>query len=175
MNSIALVISHRQRFCNFHADATFPLHQDLGYWPSPQVLGVEETSTCTFSLAVDDSMEENGCLLYLPGSHIAKMVRPHVPLNKSREDGHALTILLTDEEKGAIRLAPARRRSVTVHDEYVIHGSNGNRCPDKQRRTYVVAFRPKKVVNAERKIGFTHSHNDQVNWDTFNDLLPYED
>jgi phytanoyl-CoA hydroxylase len=120
-------------------------------------------------------MEENGCLLYLPGSHIAKMVRPHVPLNKSREDGHALTILLTDEEKGAIRLAPARRRSVTVHDEYVIHGSNGNRCPDKQRRTYVVAFRPKKVVNAERKIGFTHSHNDRVNWDTFNDLLPCED
>mmetsp|Transcript_17685 Transcript_17685/g.26411 ORF Transcript_17685/g.26411 Transcript_17685/m.26411 type:complete len:310 (+) Transcript_17685:72-1001(+) len=156
-------------------DASFPLHQDLGYWPSPEVLGVEETSTCTFSLAVDDSMEENGCLLYLPGSHIAKRVRPHVPLNKSREDGHALTIHLTDEEKDAIRLAPARRGSVTVHDEFVIHGSNGNRCADKQRRTYVVAFRPKKVVDAERKIGFTHSHNDQVNWDTFNDLLPSND
>ena len=25
------------------------------------------------------------------------------------------------------------------------------------------------VVEAERAIGFTHSHNDVVNWDTFND------
>jgi hypothetical protein len=24
-------------------------------------------------------------------------------------------------------------------------------------------------VEAERRIGFTHSHNDDVNWDTFND------
>ena len=39
--------------------------------------------------------------------------------------------------------------------------------PNKQRRTYVVAYRPKRVVEAERKIGFTHSHNDDVNWDTF--------
>ena len=58
-----------------------------------------------------------------------------------------------------------------IHDEYVIHGSSGNRSKDKQRRTYVVAFRPKVVVDAERKIGFTHSHNDVVNWDTFNDII----
>jgi hypothetical protein len=74
-----------------------------------------------------------------------------------------------DETKGDdIRLSPATKRgSVSIHNEYVVHGSGENRMPNKQRRTYVVAYRPKRVVEAERKIGFTHSHNDDVNWDTF--------
>jgi len=148
-------------------DAVFSWHQDMGYWPSAKVLGVMETSTCTFSLAVDDSTEENGCLKYVVGSHLSKKLRPHVPLGNSRDDSHALS-LDVDETKGdEIRLAPARRGSVTIHDEYVIHGSGGNRCADKQRRTYVVAYRPNVVVKAERRIGFSHSHNDEVNWDTF--------
>ena len=64
-------------------------------------------------------------------------------------------------------LAPASRGSVTVHDEYVVHGSGGNWCGDRQGRTYVIAYRPGAVVAAERRIGFTHSHNDEVNWDSF--------
>ena len=72
-----------------------------------------------------------------------------------------------DERVETIRYAPARRGSVTIHNEFVVHGSGGNKLPNKQRRTYVLAYRPKTVVDAERSIGFTHSHNDQVNWDTF--------
>jgi len=150
-------------------DAIFSMHQDMGYWPSPKVLGVEETSTCTFSLAIDDSTEENGCLEYVVGSHASKTLRPHVPLAKSRDEGHALTIEVDESKGDEIRLAPAQRGCVTIHDEYVVHGSGGNRCPNKQRRTYVLAYRPKKVVDAERKIGFTHSHNDKINWDTFDE------
>lgn len=149
------------------SDAVFSWHQDMGYWPSPDVLGVKETSTCTFSLAVDDSMEENGCLRYVVGSHKDKMLRPHSPLGNSRDDAHALTINVNEENGDVIKSAPASRGSVTIHDEYVVHGSPGNSSPIKQRRTYVVAFRPRRVVEAERKIGFTHSHNDSVNWDTF--------
>ena len=148
-------------------DAVFSWHQDMGYWPSAKVLGVDETSTCTFSLAVDDSMEENGCLRYVIGSHKSNSLRPHKPLVNSRDDGHALTIDVDEAKGDVIKLAPANRGSITIHNEYVVHGSAGNRCEDKQRRTYVVAFRPQKVVDAERKIGFTHSHNDEVNWDTF--------
>ena len=33
----------------------------------------------------------------------------------------------------------------------------------------VLAYRPRPVVEAERRLGFTHSHNDNVNWDTFDD------
>lgn len=149
-------------------DAVFAWHQDMGYWPSPKALGgVNDTSTCTFSLAVDDSDPENGCLRYVVGSGVSKTLRPHVPLGESRDDAHALTIAIGDEEE--VRLAPCPRGSITVHDEYVVHGSGGNTCQDRQRRTYVVAYRGKETVDAERKIGFTHSHNTEVNWDTFDD------
>jgi len=153
------------------SDAVFSWHQDMGYWPSPKVLGVDDTRTCTFSLAIDDSAEENGCLRYVPGSQISRTLRPHVALNDSREEGHALVIEVDETKGDKIRLAPANRGSITIHDEYVVHGSGGNRLPDKQRRTYVVAYRPKRVVEAERKIGFTHSHNDDVNWDTFEEAM----
>jgi len=148
-------------------DAVFPWHQDMGYWPSAKVLGVKETSTCTFSLAVDDSTEKNGCLRYVVGSHLDKTLRPHKPLGESRNDAHALTIDVDESKGDAIKLAPVLRGSVTIHDEYVVHSSSGNYSTDQQRRTYVVAFRPRKVVEAERRIGFTHSHNDETNWDTF--------
>lgn len=150
-------------------DAVFAWHQDMGYWPGPKALGVEETSTCTFSLAVDDSDANNGCLRYVVGSHMPKVLRPHVPLGKSREESHALTVEVDETKGDTVRLAPAKRGSITIHDEYVVHGSSGNECMDRQRRTYVIAYRPRKVVDAERKIGFTHSHNDEVNWDTFQD------
>jgi phytanoyl-CoA hydroxylase len=128
---------------------------------------VEETSTCTCSLAIDNSTEENGCLRYVPGSGLSRTLRQHAPLTGSRDEGHALKL---EVSKGDfVKLAPCKRGSITVHDEFVVHGSSGNMSANSQRRTYVLAYRPKKVVEAERKLGFTHSHNDEVNWDTFED------
>jgi ectoine hydroxylase-related dioxygenase (phytanoyl-CoA dioxygenase family) len=133
----------------------------MAYWPdSSKVLGVDLTDTCTFSLAIDDSLPENGCLRYVVGSGVSKTVRPHRPAaGDSREEGHALVTDVGEDEE--IRLAPARKGSITIHDEYVVHGSGGNTCMDRQRRTYVVAYRAAEIVKAERAIGFTHSHNDR--------------
>ncbi|MEL0210392.1 MAG: hypothetical protein VW891_07395, partial [Novosphingobium sp.] len=55
---------------------------------------------------------------------------------------------------------------ITVHDELIVHGSGGNTSPDRWRRTYIVAFRSKACVDYERSIGFTHSHNDTITWET---------
>jgi phytanoyl-CoA hydroxylase len=33
-------------------------------------------------------------------------------------------------------------------------------------KAYVIAYRSKATVAHERSIGFTHSHNDRVNWIT---------
>lgn len=147
-------------------DAVFAWHQDMAYWPGPAALGVPQTDTCTFSLAIDDSDGMNGCLRYVPGSGASKVLRNHRPLFSNREEGHALTVDVSANE--ATRLAPARRGSITIHNEYVVHGSGGNHTK-RQRRTYVLAYRDKDIVEAERLIGFTHSHNDDVNWDTFKD------
>jgi len=149
-------------------DAVFAWHQDMAYWPGNQVLKVDCSDTCTFSLAIDDSVPENGCLRYVVGSGRPKTLRLHRPANgDSREDGHALTTDVDDSEQ--VRLAPAKRGSITIHDEYVVHGSGGNTCEHRQRRTYVLAYRARKIVEAERRMGFTHSHNDKINWDTFQD------
>jgi phytanoyl-CoA hydroxylase len=157
-------------------DAVFAWHQDMAYWPSPETLAVKNTDTCTFSLAIDDSDEANGCLRYVARSGVTKTLRPHRPLASNRDEGHALTAdVAEDEIQGLFRLAPARSGSVTIHDEYVVHGSGGNTCPDRQRRTYVIAYRDQEIVEAERAIGFTHSHNDVVNWDTFADHCRNQD
>jgi phytanoyl-CoA hydroxylase len=147
-------------------DAMFAWHQDMAYWPSKEVLGVDKTDTCTFSLAMDKSDIDNGCLRYVVGSGTDKSLRPHRPaMGETRDDGHALACEAI-EGVDEIKLAPANKGSITIHDEWVVHGSSGNKSY-RQRRTYVVAFRDQSIVDAERRIGFTHSHNDEVNWDTF--------
>ena len=95
------------------ADAVFAWHQDMAYWPGPTALGVSRTDTCTFSLAIDDSDPENGCLRYVAGSGAAKTLREHQPLSTSRDEGHALIVNVNEDEED-IRMAPAKRGSVRI-------------------------------------------------------------
>jgi len=141
-------------------DAVFTWHQDLGYWPT----GTPEPLTATCSLALDDADTENGCLRVVPGSQKGAL-RPHLPLHgANRDSSHILSVELTDAD--SVAELPVRRGDITVHDEMIIHGSGGNRSLDRWRRTYIVAYRSRACVDAERAIGFTHSHNDKVNWVT---------
>ena len=57
---------------------------------------------------------------------------------------------------------PIARGDITVHCEGVLHGSGGNTSADSWRRAYIVALRSHSTVEAERALGFTHSHNDDV-------------
>jgi len=58
--------------------AIFAWHQDLGYWPQ----STPDTKTATVSLAVDNSVMENGCIRMVPGSHLEKELRKHDSLAK---------------------------------------------------------------------------------------------
>lgn len=141
-------------------DAVFTWHQDLGYWPT----GTPDPLTATCSLALDDADEENGCLQVVPGSQKGEL-RPHRPLHGSdRNTSHILSVELTADDP--VVTLPLRRGDMTVHDEMIIHGSGGNRSKDRWRRTYIVAFRTEACVRHERAIGFTHSHNDEITWET---------
>lgn len=136
--------------------AEFAMHQDLGYWPK-----TANTWTATFSLALSDSDIENGCLQVVPGTNREPELRSHKPKGDSRDDSHTLVIEshATDE----VVYLPVKRGSVTVHDERIVHGSAGN-LSQEWRKTYVMAFRDAETVRIERAMGFTHSHNDRVNW-----------
>ena len=146
-------------------EAAFAMHQDMGYWPT----NTPDTKTTTCSLALDDADEINGCLRVVPGSHLEPELRAHVPVVKAdkgeglRDGGHTLGIEMRPEDR--VLLQPVRRGDITVHNERIIHGSSGNRS-QRWRRTYVIAHRSRACVDYERSIGFTHSHNDKINWTT---------
>lgn len=142
-------------------DAIFAFHQDMAYWP-PQELTNNRTTTVTVTLFLDRADAHNGALQFVPGSHANKTLRAHAPLRGSRDEGHALVTQVAPDEP--TELVECDRGDVTVHDEWVVHGSAGNSSPDR-RRTYVIAFRHSTIVQAERAAGFTHSHNDNSNWD----------
>lgn len=148
------------------AGAEFAMHQDLGYWPK-----TKNTWTATFSLALTDSDLINGCLQVIPGTNKEAELRKHLPKTYddgrgedgiNRDESHTLVIATKPNDK--IACLPVKRGSVTIHDERIIHGSGGNKSKD-WRKTYVMAFRDVETIKEEREIGFTHSHNDTVNWD----------
>ncbi|MEO1258700.1 MAG: phytanoyl-CoA dioxygenase family protein [Bacteroidota bacterium] len=145
--------------------AEFSMHQDLGYWPK-----TENTWTATFSLALSDSGIENGCLQVVPGSNQEPELRSHKPKQYSgnesegisREESH--TLVIESKPTDEVVYLPVKRGSLTVHDERIVHGSAGN-VSDEWRKTYVMAFRHEETIKKERAMGFTHSHNDEVDWD----------
>jgi ectoine hydroxylase-related dioxygenase (phytanoyl-CoA dioxygenase family) len=148
------------------AGAEFAMHQDLGYWPK-----TKNTWTATFSLALNDADIQNGCLHLIPGTNKEPELRPHKPKDYgnqsedgsvSRDDSHTLVIESRPDDK-AIYL-PVTRGSITIHDERIVHGSSGNLSND-WRKTYIIAYRDVETIREERAMGFTHSHNDEVNWD----------
>jgi phytanoyl-CoA hydroxylase len=133
-------------------DAVFAWHQDLAYWPD-----TPDTRTASFWLAIDDSTVANGCMHFVPGSHHEQVLRPHRSALGDRGESHTLVAeIAPDDELRPVEIA---RGDVTVHNERVIHGSRGN-ATTRWRRAYVVAYRSRSTVEAERRMGFTHSHND---------------
>ncbi len=131
----------------------FPWHQDLAYWPV-----TPDTRTATIWLAIDDATLDNGCMRFVPGSHLEERLRPHRPLCGDRGEAHAL-VAEVDPARDQIVPVPIRRGDATVHHERVLHGSGGNGTAG-WRRAYIVAFRARTAVEEERRRGFTHSHND---------------
>jgi len=148
--------------------AEFAMHQDLGYWPK-----TKNTWTATFSLALNDADVVNGCLYLIPGSNKEPELREHKPKDYgndhddgiNRDDSHTLVIASKPDDK-VIHL-PVKRGSITIHDERIVHGSGGNESED-WRKTYIIAYRDVATIKEERAMGFTHSHNDKVDW---NDII----
>ena len=145
------------------AEAEFAMHQDLGYWPK-----TANTWTATFSLALSDSGLKNGCLQVVPKSNKEEQLRSHRPKDAkassdivSRDESHTLVIEMKSSDK--IVFLPVKRGSITIHDERIVHGSGGN-FSEEWRKTYIIAYRDEETINQERAMGFTHSHNDIVDW-----------
>jgi len=134
-------------------DAVFHWHQDLAYWPV-----TSDTRTASFWLALDHVAADNGIVRFVTGSHREPALRPHEPLFGDRDRNHTLAAAV-DERRDRVAAEDLAPGDVTIHHERTVHGSAGNQS-DRWRRGYVLAFRSRATVAAERALGFTHSHND---------------
>lgn len=109
-----------------------PPHQDNYYFclTPPQVL--------TMWLALDPVDEENGCLRYVPGSHL-RGVRPH---GRTQTLGFSQGITDYGPEDYArevpILLQPG---DVVIHHGNTIHRADANRSAVRNRRSFAIVFR----------------------------------
>jgi hypothetical protein len=109
-----------QIFCKPPEDGyETPWHQDGQYWP------MRPLATCTVWIALEPSLITNGCLKVIPGSHLNKVLHPHL-----HEDRAELTLnqsVNTDyfdpSTAKDLELQPGQ---MSLHDVYMIHGANAN-------------------------------------------------
>jgi ectoine hydroxylase-related dioxygenase (phytanoyl-CoA dioxygenase family) len=120
-----------------------PWHQDAAYW-----INMPDKRAVSCWLALDAASLDNGCMWYVPGSHLLPM-RPH---HSAGSSGGALSCDANESEGTAVELSPG---SCAFHHGATLHYSRGN-STGEQRRAFIVNFRPNEMIRLERLQGFDH-------------------
>lgn len=126
-----------------------PWHQDRAYW-----LTMPDTRAVSCWVALDESVKDNGCMWYVPGSHKLP-VRPHVQAGKG---GGALQCEANENEAIAVEAKPG---DCILHHGGTLHYSRGN-STNLRRRAFITNFRPKAMIAFERKNGYDHTGKREV-------------
>jgi hypothetical protein len=129
-----LILWGAQVFCKPGGDGmAVPWHQDGRYWP------IRPLATCTVWVALDDSMPENGCMRFIPGSHSGQVYRHRHDLNPEL----ALDLVLEEGEvdKETARDVCLEAGQMSLHDVFLVHGSAPNRSP-KRRAGLALRYMP---------------------------------
>ena len=127
-------------------DTSTPWHQDAAYW-----IDMPDKRAASCWLALDEATVENGCMWYIPASHL-KPIRPHRFAGKQ---GGALTCDASETEGAAVELLAG---SCVFHHGMTLHYSRGN-TTKSQRRAFIVNFRPDAMIELERQKGFDHGRS----------------
>lgn len=91
------------------------LHQDLPYYP---YLGNDDLVTCW--MALDDADASNGCLEYLPGSHLTGIAHRHTGMQQ------ALDIDPADVDVARLVQVPLKSGEGVLHHGLTVHRSAAN-------------------------------------------------
>jgi hypothetical protein len=130
-----IILWGSQVFCKpAQSGKAIPWHQDGQYWP------IKPRATCSVWIAIDDATPENGCMRYIPGSHANAVVYAH------RTSGRTDVVLDQEVEPALFDESIARddileAGQFSLHDVYLIHGSNANHSP-KRRAAFVIRYMP---------------------------------
>jgi Phytanoyl-CoA dioxygenase (PhyH) len=126
---------HDQLFCKpAHHGGVVAWHQDYSYWTRTTPLA---HLTCWIGL--DDTTRDNGCVRYVPGSHLW----PDLPITGLTGDMDAIQSVLTDEQKARFKpvAIELKKGECTFHHPRMIHGSYGNTTGGQRRATVINVFR----------------------------------
>ena len=131
---------HDQLFCKPpKKGGVVAWHQDYSYWTRTKPVA---HLTCWCGL--DDSIKENGCLQYVPGSHRWGL------LDKPELAGDLMGIenYLTAEQRKNFKPIPVETKAgeAIFHHPLTLHGSGENKI-DKPRRAFVIIVFADGVVS----------------------------
>ncbi len=119
-----------------------PWHQDAAYW-----IDMPDKRAVSCWIALDDVYEDNGCMWFVPKRD--EIIKPH----SFYSEGGALHCTANTNEAQSI---PLNAGGCTFHDGFTLHFSKGN-ITSNQRRALILNFRPKKMIELERKQGINHT------------------
>lgn len=103
-----------------------PWHQDGEYWP------IRPLATCSVWVAIDASTSENGCLRVIPGSHRSASLARHQH-NPSTDLTLNEELLPEEYDAQAGVNIELERGQISLHDVYLMHGSEPNRSARRRR------------------------------------------
>ncbi|XP_072520007.1 L-threonyl-[L-threonyl-carrier protein] 4-chlorinase [Salminus brasiliensis] len=110
-------------------------HQDMKYW------GLDGGPVVSVWLALDDSLEDNGALQVIPGTHHSGLL-PH---HQAKRAGNMLTVNqeipeeLVQEENAV--LCPLLAGQMSIHDGLLVHASDPN-TSQRRRCGFVIRYIP---------------------------------
>lgn len=116
-------------------------HQDNTYWPS-----VHGTDVCTVWMAIDDTDLANGCMQVIPCTH-----QGYPDMEKILTDGKdllGLSVNVTDAMKAAAVALEMSAGSLSVHDSFILHGSEAN-TSGRRRAAYTMRYANPKTVKVD--------------------------
>ena len=134
---------HDQLFCKpAHHGGVVAWHQDYSYWTRTSPLA---HLTCWIGL--DDTTPDNGCVNYIPGSHLW----PDLPITGLTGDMNAIEGVLTTEQKALFKPVQIilKKGECSFHHPRMIHGSFANTTVHQRRATVINLFRDGVMSNSD--------------------------
>jgi hypothetical protein len=120
-----------------------PWHQDAAYW-----IKMPDKRAVSIWIALDDVYEENGCMWFIPKDNNQEIAAHKALPNRGA--------LFCDVDAAKAIPIPLNIGGCTFHDGFTFHFSKGN-STESQRRALILNFRPKKMIELERKMGVDHT------------------
>ena len=137
---------HDQLFCKpARHGGVVAWHQDYSYWTRTTPLA---HLTCWIGL--DDSTRENGCVHYVPGSHLW----PDLPITGLTGDMESVQRVLAGELKDEFRPVAIEQKKgeCSFHHARTMHGSYANTTDHPRRATVINVFRDGVMSNSDEPL-----------------------